>query len=86
MHAIIYKISVSSINGCDISCLFKDPYNLGEEIKVCNVMLNGMGNVYNESNRFTHWDFNLQYTDFESTIACCIVEMFCQMSKVYHNN
>ena len=74
---------VSSINGCDISCLFKDSYNLGEEIKVCNVTLNGMGNVYNENYRFTYWDLNPQYTCFECAIACCIVQMFCQIAKAH---
>ena len=70
--------SVSPINGLDISCLFENPFNFGEAIMICNVALNVKGNVYNK-HRFNGWDF-YQY-DFETTIACCIVEMFYQIAN-----
>lgn len=73
--------SVTSINGYDIECLLKDPYNLKEEIKICNLTLNGMGNAYNDGYRFTQWNFNPQYTRFDSALACCIVEMLCNIAK-----
>ena len=70
-----------SINGQDVSKLYQYPYNFEEEIKICNVTLNGMGNPYSEHKSFTEWDFNHTYTDFECAMACCIVEMLYQIAK-----
>ena len=70
-----------SINGRDICKLFKNPFNLGEEIKICNVTLSAMGNAYDDDDAtFTQWDFNPIYNSFECAMACCIVQMFVALS------
>ena len=69
-----------SINGKDISLLYKNPFDLKQEIKICNVTLNGMGNPYAQHKYFTEWDFNPSYTNFECTMACCVVDMLYQIA------
>ena len=77
----IYYYSVKSIDGEDVSKLHQSPFNLTQEMMICNVTLNGMGNSYGEHKYFTEWDFNPAYTNFECALACCIVRMFCQLAK-----
>ena len=41
-----------------------------------------MGNEYaSDDATFTQWDFNPIYNSFECAMACCILQMFCQIAK-----
>ena len=62
-----------------MSRLFKDPFNLQEEIKICNLKLNALHNEYTKK-KFTQWDLNRGSSLFDITFSCCIVEMFCQIA------
>ena len=60
----------------------KEPFNLNEEIKICTIEVNAVGNEYADDNStFTQWDFNPLFNSFEYTIACCMLQIFCQMTK-----
>ena len=75
-----------SINGHDISVLFKDPFNLQQEIKICNLHLNALSNV-DHTNRKEFINIQGDLAHFSSRcrklFACCIVEMFCQFCEFY---
>ena len=61
--------------------LMNNPWNLKQEIKICNVALNAMGNPYSRDDTFTQWDFNPAYSTFECVMACCFVQIFCKMAS-----
>ena len=63
-----------------MSLLFKDPFNLQQEIKICNLQLYAMDNEYANGKKFTQWDVDRYSSNFCVAFACCIVEMFCQIA------
>ena len=71
---------MTNINDCDVSCLFKDPFNLSQEIKICNLTLNGMGKRQ-YLDRFVQWNFQKQYSKFDRTLAVCVIETCYQIAK-----
>ena len=77
---VFHDVSVLSINGNDMSLLFKDPFNLQQEIEICNLQLNATPNKYTNGSKFTQWDLDRYSSGFKTAFACCVIEMFCQIA------
>ena len=81
-HNTTYRIE--SVNGQDISLLFKESFNFEQEMLYCFVEIVALENYYNEKHSFVRWNTNVKSREFASALICCVLEMFCQIVKEYN--